>query len=225
MAGGWCWKKVTPDLRQAGHDIYTPTLTGLGERSHLAHPDIGLNLHVRDIVNVLRFEDLQNVILVGHSWGGMVITGVAEEVPERIARLVYLDAFTPEDGQSVFDINPVQAERWRAMQVGGYFPGKFDLGHWWSITDPGDVAWVTERLVPMPMKTHEDKIALPEHHASRLPRSYIFCTEGRRAFAKMAELARSDNWDYHELPTGHAPMVTLPKELADVLLATAKRMI
>jgi pimeloyl-ACP methyl ester carboxylesterase len=104
--GGWCWKKVTPLLQAKGHDVYTPTLTGLGERSHLAHPDVGLETHIQDILNVLKYEDLSDVILVGHSSSGVVITGVADRTPERIAHLVYLDAFVPENGQSMMDIVP-----------------------------------------------------------------------------------------------------------------------
>ena len=104
--GGWCWKKVKPLLQERGHDVYTPTLTGLGERSHLAHQEIGLDIHIHDIVNVLKYEDLSGVILVGHSSSGMVITGVADRVPELLSHLVYVDAFVPEDGQSMWDIIP-----------------------------------------------------------------------------------------------------------------------
>ena len=104
--GGWCWKKVTPLLRARGHDVYTPTLTGLGERSHLAHPEIGLETHIQDVVNVLKYEDLGRAILVGHSSSGAVITGVADRVPEQVAHLVYLDAFVPADGQAMMDTIP-----------------------------------------------------------------------------------------------------------------------
>ena len=104
--GGWCWKKLTPLLRAQGHEVFTPTLTGLGERAHLARPEIGLEIHVRDITNVIEYEDLRNVILVGNSSGGMVITGVADHMPERIAHLVFLDAFVPTDGQSMLDVIP-----------------------------------------------------------------------------------------------------------------------
>jgi pimeloyl-ACP methyl ester carboxylesterase len=104
--GGWCWKKVVPLLRAQGHDVHTPTLTGLGERSHLASPDIGLETHIQDIVHVLKYEDLGRVILVGHSSSGAVITGVADRVPEQLAHVVYLDAFMPDDGQSLMDLIP-----------------------------------------------------------------------------------------------------------------------
>ncbi len=100
--GGWCWKKVTPLLRAHAHDVFAPTLTGLGERAHLARPEVGLTTHVEDVLNLLKFEDLTGVILVGNSSGGMVITGVADQVPERIAHVVYLDAFVP-NGKRCFE--------------------------------------------------------------------------------------------------------------------------
>ena len=102
--GGWCWSKVTPGLRAQGYMVHAPTLTGLGERAHLARPEVALATHVEDVVNVLQYEDLNRVVLVGNSSGGMVITGVADQVPERIAQLVYLDAFVPQDGQSLLDM-------------------------------------------------------------------------------------------------------------------------
>src|SRR6516164_8292237 len=104
--GGWCWKKVAPILRGRGHEVFTPTLTGLGERAHLANREVGLGTHIEDVANVLKFEDIRDAILVGNSSGGMVITGVADRMPERIAHVVYLDAFVPEDGHSLFDIVP-----------------------------------------------------------------------------------------------------------------------
>src|SRR4051812_23108269 len=102
--GGWSWKRVAPLLRAAGHDVFTPTLTGVGERVHLAAPEVDLHLHVTDVANVLAFEDLTDVVLVGHSYAGMVITGVAEVASERLRQLVYLDALVPEAGQSAFDV-------------------------------------------------------------------------------------------------------------------------
>src|SRR5687768_18076653 len=109
FVGGWCWRWVAPYLRGAGHDVYCPTLTGSGERVHLASPRVDLATHVEDVVNVLHYEDLRGVVLVGHSYGGMVITGAAERVSERLARLVYLDAFVPQDGQALADLLPPDA--------------------------------------------------------------------------------------------------------------------
>src|SRR5919107_1009755 len=102
--GAWCWKKVCPLLNKSGHNVYTPTLTGLGERSHLVSNDIGLDTHIVDVTQVLEYEDLNEVILIGHSYGGLVISGVAERVPKRIRRVVYLDGYIPEDNKTAFDI-------------------------------------------------------------------------------------------------------------------------
>ena len=105
--GGWCWRKIVPLLRSEGHEVYTPTLTGLGERSHLAtRLDVDLELHIQDVAAVLEYEDLSNVILTGHSYGGMVITGVADSLPDRVGQLVYLDALIPENGEAVIDLRP-----------------------------------------------------------------------------------------------------------------------
>ena len=113
--GAWCWKKVAPLLRKSGHDVYAPTLTGLGERRHLARADVGLDIHVSDIVNVLHYEDLRDVILVGHSSGGAVITGVTDRAPQQIAHVIYVDAFVPDHNQSVFDL--VAPERRQIMET------------------------------------------------------------------------------------------------------------
>ena len=114
--GGWCWKHVANSLRNAGHEVYTPTLTGLGERAHLINPEIGLDTHVQDILGLLEYEDLHDAVLVGHSYGGMVITGVAEKCPERLAQLVFLDAFIPANGQSLIELFPPEmAGRLRAQ--------------------------------------------------------------------------------------------------------------
>ena len=102
--GGWCWKRVKPVLQGFGHEVYTPTLTGLGERAHLASPNVGLETNIMDVVNVIRYEDIQDVVLVGHSLAGIVITGVADIIPESISQLVYLDSWRPKDGQCFFDL-------------------------------------------------------------------------------------------------------------------------
>ncbi len=104
--GGWCYRRVAAPLRARGHEVYTPTLTGLGERSHLLDEEVNLSTHITDIVNLLRWEELSDVVLCGHSYAGMVITGVAGRVPERVRSVVYLDAYLPEDGQNLFDMMP-----------------------------------------------------------------------------------------------------------------------
>ena len=155
--GGWCWRKVTPLLRDRGHEVYTPTLTGLGERAHLASREISLATHIEDVVNVLQFEDLHRVILIGNSSGGMVITGVADRVPKRIAQVVYLDAFVPGDGQSLVDLLPpdrrqemenlvkVEGQGWLLPRFAPLPPEKI-LRDIWGVTSDDDVSWALARL-------------------------------------------------------------------------------
>ena len=155
--GAWFWKKVVPLLRKQGHLVFTPTLTGLGERSHLARADVGLDVHVNDVGNVLKYEDLRDVVLVGHSSSGVVITGVADRAPDRIAHVVYLDAFVPEHGQAVFDL--VAPDRRQMMEAlvrtegEGWFLPRFAPPAWetivrdmWGVTATDDVRWMLDRL-------------------------------------------------------------------------------
>jgi pimeloyl-ACP methyl ester carboxylesterase len=229
--GGWCWKKISPSLRVHGHDVYTPTLTGLGERVHLLSPNVNLSTHIQDIANVLVSEDLNEVVLVGHSYGGTVITGVAELVPERLQRLVQLDASIPEHGQAEFDPYPEIRERWlaHAIEINGarvYLPSMPDwLINVWGIVDPDDLAWMTPRLTPHPLATMEEPISLPRNYAAQLPRSYIRCSgepDQSTPIDKDAERALALGCDYHELETGHIAMVTAPAQLVSLLLRIAE---
>jgi pimeloyl-ACP methyl ester carboxylesterase len=232
--GGWCWKKIAPLLRAHGHDVFTPTLTGLGERAHLAHPLVGLETHLRDIVHVLTYEDLREVILVGHSNGGTLITAVAERAPERLGHLVYLDAFVPEDGQATIDlIPPPQRAEWEArVQTEGYGwlppslrpePWEAFLRDFWQVTDTADRQWAVERLVPTPYQVFTDPVQRGNPAAAALPRTDIECLGNPvRAFARFAAVARSTpGWRYRELATAHESFVTAPEELAGLLLEVA----
>ena len=229
--GGWCWKKVTPLLRRHGHEVYTPTLTGLGERSHLAHPLVDLETHVTDVVNVLFYEDLREVILLGHSNGGTLITAVAERVPERLAHLVYLDAFVPEDGQASVDLAnfPPGALEARARSEGfGWLLPSLRPLPWdelvrdiWEVKDEADRRWMVERLRPTPFKVFTDRVRRTNPAAEALPRTYIRCLHNTPmpAFDRFADLAKSTpGWQYRELDTAHEPFITHPQELADLLL-------
>jgi pimeloyl-ACP methyl ester carboxylesterase len=224
--GGWCWKKVVPILRGAGHEVFTPTLTGLGERVHLARPDVGLATHVEDVVGLIEYEDLTGVVLVGHSYSGMVITGVADRAPERVAQLVYLDAFVPEDGQSLLDLllperRDMFLEQARTSGDGRSVPAP--APEIWGVTDDADLAWIRPRLVPQPLATFTEPLQLRHAGASR-PRTYIACTASPTAasFRPFVERARTDPaWRYREIPTGHDAMVTMPDELVGLLLDAA----
>jgi pimeloyl-ACP methyl ester carboxylesterase len=201
----------------AGHEIYTPTLTGLGERRHLFHPDITLETHILDVFNVLYFEGLCEVILVGHSYGGAVIAGVAERAAERLSHLVYLDAFVLQDGEAVKDLyDPPVLETLAEYYLGG---GRGKAQKQAEIEDP--------RFTAHPLKTFIHALPLKNQAAKALPRSYIFCTEkdemGLRGqgIVRSAARAKAAGWDYHELKTGHHPMWTTPEELADILVRIA----
>ena len=218
--GGWCWKKLVPFLSQENLTVYTPTLTGLGERNHVVPPTTGLSVHIQDIVNLLEFEGLQEVILVGHSYGGMVITGVAER-SERIGKLVYLDAFVPEDGQSIFDlVEGMEADVKRSVDQQGFIPS-------WSaealgVTDPQDVAWMIPRLTPMPLLTHAEKLQAPTMRAKTLPRSFIHCTQFGLS-SVFAEKIHGEGGTVFTLNTGHDAMITQPQALANMLVQLAWR--
>ena len=220
--GGWCWRRLTPLLRAAGHDVYTPTLTGLGERAHLRSPRVGLDTHAQDVVGVLEYEDLRDVILVGHSYGGMVITAVAELAPERLAHLVYLDAFLPRDGECLLDFLPPAAReetlaRAQAEGEGWYLPPQRSE-HPYGITDPADIAWVRRKFTAHPLKTMQQPVHCANPEAAALPRTYINCTV-THYFPRFAERARSTpGWRYEELAAVHDAMITAPPALANLLI-------
>jgi pimeloyl-ACP methyl ester carboxylesterase len=224
--GAWSWNKfVVPMLRQAGHTVFPVTLTGLGERTHLSSPDVTLDTHIQDVVNVLFYEDLTDVILAGHSYGGNVITGVADRVPERIQQLVYLDAATPSGGQASADNMPgrrqqieEQARRegdgWK-VPVGEVPPDQPD-----EITE-----WARPRRSPMPIKTMTTPVKLTRGETT-LPRAFVYCTVGKTPGSPQvarAERVKNDpRWRYFELETGHNLHYTAPKETVEILLELAK---
>jgi pimeloyl-ACP methyl ester carboxylesterase len=225
--GGWCYQRVARLLRSAGHEVYTPTLSGLGERSNLLSPDIDLDLHVRDVVAVLHYEDLRDVILVGHSYGGMVITGAADRAADRIGRVVYLDAANPENGQSLVDVAGPIIEMTRPMGevVDGVelvlLPSP-EAGLFYGVTDPDDVAWMADRLTGHPWKCFEQPLRLTNEAAfEALPKYHIVCTSTLATRdPELMEKARADGrlW---EIDTGHDLMITEPVAVADALLQIA----
>jgi len=232
--GGWCWKKVVPLLRARDHEVHAPTLTGLGDRAHLINPEIGLETHIQDVVNVLKYGDLNRVILVGHSSSGAVITGVAEHVPERLAHVVYLDAFVPDDGQSLMDLIPPDrrqgvGQRVRAEGQGWLLPSltpvPWDqfLREAWRIAEEADRRWMLARLGPSPFRIFKDPLRRSSPTASKLPRTFIRCLQWPNpVFDRYADIARrTAGWRYRELATSHEPFITHPQELANLLLEAA----
>jgi pimeloyl-ACP methyl ester carboxylesterase len=232
--GGWCWKKVSPLLQARGHAVHTPTLTGLGERVHLARPEVGLDTHVDDVVNLLTYEDLHDVVLAGNSSGGLVITGVADRAPERIGHLVYLDAFVPEDGQSMLDIIPPERrpvmEKLVQTEGHGWLLPRFAPAPWetfaresWRITDEADLRWMLPRLAPTPFGHFRDPVRRRNPQAETAPRTYIRCVGWPNAsFDRYAEAARRGaGWRYRELAASHIAYITQPRDVAEVLLEAA----
>jgi pimeloyl-ACP methyl ester carboxylesterase len=219
-SAAWAWKKMRPLFAAAGHTLFSPTYTGLGERAHLAHPDIDLSTHVQDVLNVLEFEDLADIVLLGHSYGGMVATGVADKARGRIARLIYLDAFAPKDGQSLFDLVGRNTEA--NMRAGA-----IKEGDGWRIppiqppadTSPQDLAWTKPRRRPQPIKTFEQKIRLTSTDPPP-PRHYVYATKSGPGdvFRQFAERARSEpDWKSHEIDASHNPHITCPEILMGLL--------
>lgn len=228
MHGGWCWQRVAPLLRAAGHEVYTPTLTGLGERVHLAHPGIDLYTHIRDVLGVLEFEDLQHVVLVGHSYGAMVITGVADRAPEWIGHLVYLDGAMAWDGQAVLDLFPPEWRASRRAQVdaegdGWRLPPPVDLTGWGISHE--DAGWVRAKLVPQPFATFTQPLRLTHAAGFGGAKTFIACLEAPPAQWRDAMIDRvraEHDWRYRELATGHDAMITAPDTLTELLLEIAE---
>jgi len=224
-SGGWAWAGMRMRLRAAGHELFTPTYTGLGERAHLASPAIDLETHVQDLLGVLLCEDLRDVVLVGHSYGGMVITGVADRAPERLARLVYLDAFVPRDGESLFDLVPHEnraAMRARAAAEGDGW--RLPPNPLPEETDPEVVRVITARLAPQPLRTFEQPLRLARGEPA-LPRTFVFCTrsDAGDVFRPFAERARREpGWQHLELDATHIPHLVAPDLLARLLDAVAR---
>jgi pimeloyl-ACP methyl ester carboxylesterase len=210
-SSGWTWKKMHPLMQSRGHRFFTPSYTGLGERSHLARPEVNLDTHITDAVNVLVYEDLREVVLVGHSYGGMVATGVADRARDRVRRLVYVDAFVPEDGQSLFDLTGDGANV-RASAVDGWRVPPRPLP---PDTPPDDVPWIAARRMHQPIGTLEQPLTLV-HGALTLPRDYILCTRSD-LFRRFAEKAAAAGWSVHTLDASHNPHITMPSQLAELL--------
>lgn len=226
MHGGWCWRRLVPYLQKEGHEVFTPTLTGMGERSHLITRETGLYTHVDDLLGVLKFEDLSDTIVVGHSYAGLVITQLAEVAFERIQGMIYLDAFLARGGQCLFDLlhevtqkfyldwSKQAGEGWRLRPSDAFLTR-------WGLINPDDIAWVAPRLTDIPMKCYFDKLDLKRHAADSLPKTYIHCTRGPMASAlePFSNYAKAKKWRYNEIDAMHDVMVTEPEKLAELILS------
>ena len=231
--GGWCWWKVEPLLRRSGNLVYAPSLTGMGERSHLARhmnpAAIDLDIHIKDIQQLLENEGLEDVVLVGHAYAGMVITGVAEVCRQRLAHLVYVNGVVPRDGEAMVDqLEAVRGPEFtarirRALDNGQEFlpppTTAEEIQQRWAIADPEDQSWMLPRLCPQPTASFAQPVSLSSSEAQEIPRSFILSSES--GFDSVAQRARQSGWGLHQLDTGHDPMITKPKDVAEILLKIA----
>ena len=226
--GGWCWKRVADRLRSKGHTVYTPSFTGLGDRAHLLSKDITIDTFVEDLVQVIESEELTNIVLVGHSFGGVPISGVADRIPDRIAHLVYLDSFVVESGKSVFSYLP-QAEveaRIKAAEKatnGLAVPVPEPLPQTWGLGKEGDpdYDWVRRRLSPHPLRTFTTPLTLRAPVGNGLPLTYVHSTQPSYPFSDASrQLVRSwSGWRWVDLAAPHDSIITHPDDVVAVLLA------
>ena len=219
-AGGWQFKQIEHHLRKAGHTVYRPSLTGHAERVHLASPEVGLDTHIDDILNLFKYEELDDVILLGYSYSGMVITGVAEAIPQHIRHLVYLDAFIPKDGQSLGDLVGPEVMQHLQQAVDAHGDG------WRIPPDPTHMPLSNDHL----SKTGMQPVTINNPQAAALPRTFIHCTVEQaepdpilNPIIAQAQVVKSDPaWRYHEIDAVHGDVwETHPKEVNDILLALA----
>lgn len=228
---GQCWERVVPLLEAAGHRVFAPSLTGYGDKVHLAGPGVGLDTHVDDVAGLIVAENLSDVILVGHSYAGLVISAAANRIPQRIAHLLYLDAMVPRDGESAVDIQPAtrqmielaeQSESgWRVPPMPER-PAPFGL---FGVTDPADVAWLREMLSDQPVRCLQQPVRLDNPAVHAIPRTHIHNIGSmptgitRRPVAPVQPNGTpAQVW---ELPTGHDCMITMPDELSELLFKLA----
>lgn len=225
--GGWCWRRVADVLRARGHRVFAPSLTGLGDRAHLFSKDISLQTHVADILSVVETEELSDFVLVGHSYGGLVISGVADVLRERVSHYVYLDARVPSDmspgtsfSWSGFDSPEIREARLKSVQEqgkGSALPSPPPSA--FAVTEPSDAAWLQRHLRPMPVQTYIGTFTFKSSGSNGLKRTYIAAVKPPYAALVSAHnLVRNDpTWSFTTIEAGHDSMVTAPDELAALL--------
>src|SRR5262245_53279247 len=221
-SGGWCYARVAHLLRARGHVVFTPTLTGQGERAHQLSGAVNLSTHIEDVLGVFRFERLDNVVLAGHSYGGMVITGVADRIAEKIRALAYLDAFVPEDGQSLFDIN-IPANTQRFLQGAGALGGlavPAPSAAYFGV-NAADAPTVEALATAFPLGCFTEKIKLSGAYRSIQKHKHLYVhgtvLPRESPFKPFYERAKAAGWSAYALKCGHHVMLDEPEKTADLL--------
>lgn len=218
--GGWCWRRVVDLLTAHGHKVFAPTLTGIGERSHLLDEKVNLATHIADVVNVIKWEDLTDIVLVGHSYAGFVIAGVAEQVQGAIGSIVFLDSFVPENGTSLAELasQPVRDAISAAAQKGEIVLQAFPASGF--RVNENDRSWVDAMCTPHPLATLRDKVSVTGALERIAKKTYVRA-KGYPNIAfdgYYAKLKSAEGWRVYDLPCGHDPMIDLPDRLTEILL-------
>jgi pimeloyl-ACP methyl ester carboxylesterase len=216
--GAWCWRRVAKLLIARGHDVFAPTLTGLCERSHLLSPSIDLDTHIADVSNLIKWGGLENVVLVGHSYGGMVVSGAAEKSEKAISSIVMLDAFYPEDGQCLVDmVAPITGDAMRVAKEKGMTTIPPRPAAMFHVNDK-DAAWVDRQCTPHPIKTMTQQISLSGARERIAKRSYIRASAyPNEPFDAAKAKAQKNGWRVYDVPCGHDVMIDKPERLAEIL--------
>jgi pimeloyl-ACP methyl ester carboxylesterase len=224
--GGWIWKRAQRELQARGHEVFAPTLTGVGERNHLLSPQVNLETHIADVINLIRWEELSEIVLCGHSYGGCVVTSVADRIPERISALVYVDAFVPENGQSLHDTLPPEARNEQLESA-----SKFGEG-WKTPPIPAEVFnvnardrdWVDRQSTPHPLACFQQPLRLTGAINQIENITYILANGwGPSPFPQFYDRAKAKGWKTLTLACGHDVMLDQPQELTQELLAISER--
>jgi pimeloyl-ACP methyl ester carboxylesterase len=234
--GGWAWKHVARELRAQGHAIYPATLTGLGEREHLASPEVNLETHITDVTNVVKYEDLSDVVLVGHSYAGIVVEGAADRIADRLSQVVYLDSGPLGDGMASIDFYPPATREQMQQQVEASgegwklpFPGFEQLAESASLAGLGraERAFMAAKVVAQPFNAYLQPLRLTSAYDGAYRRVAVLCTDGGFSMDQIKGLIAAGepafqtlaapDWQFHEIATGHWPMLSTPAELATLL--------
>lgn len=221
--GGWCWTRVARTLRDAGHDVYTPTLTGLGERAHLAGPDVDLECHINDVLGVIDNEELSDIVLCGHSYGGQVTTPVLDRRVNKFRAAIWLDAFVPTDGQSLMDGWPPERAQHIREQVATTGEGwKIEPmpPDYFGVMREEDADWVTRRCVSQPIKTFSQAVYLSGAWESVPTKMYLLAeNHPNSSFDRFSiPLSKKPDWDVRVVAAGHDVMIDTPDLLAEIFL-------
>ncbi len=222
--GGWCWEKLSALLKTAGHNVHAPTLAGLAERADMLNDDIDLNTHVQEIMDLISYNNLRDVILVGHSSGGFMAPVVADKIPERVAHIVNLDGIVPENGKSLADL---MSETWNFFKKKATESGDEwrcpPILEWTFGVSGADLEWMQSKLTSHPLKTLTTPVVLENPKTKSIPSTFILCSEGMTEEDIAAEEKKftGRGMNFRTLPTGHDAMITMPKELAEILLELA----